>query len=248
MSKTALPARGRLLPVMAAVAVIALLASAAWYGVEAISSQPIKRVVIAGAIGRIAPAHLDSFAQGVHGASARGASLDSIREAARRIPWVRDAAVRRIFPDAVEITFRVHEPFARWEEGALVSTRGEVFSADYDGALPRFKGPDEGSASAMAREYPAIVAALAPLSAAVAELRLSRRGAWQVVLELPADRPLPSPGPSPKGEGQLTLELGRGEILARLQRFAAAWPRVVAQGVETRHADLRYANGFAVKK
>ena len=230
MSKPALAARGRLVPVMAAIAVISLLAWAAWYGVDEISSQPIRRVIIAGAVGRIAPADLDAFAQGVHGASARGTSLDAVREAARRIPWVRDANVRQLFPDAVEITFQTHEPFARWEEGALVSRRGEVFSADYDGALPRFKGP-QGSALAMVREYPAIAAALAPLSAAVAELRLSRRGAWQVVLD-----------------SGLTLELGRGDILARLQRFAAAWPQVVAQGVETRHADLRYANGFAVKK
>ena len=230
MSKAPAPTARRILRAVAAAAVIALLAVGIGYGVDGISSLPIKRVFVAGEVQRIARADLDAFVQGVQGASAGGASLAAVREAARRIPWVRDAAVRRRFPDAVEVTFQAHEPLARWDDGALVSTRGEVFNAEFDGALPRFTGP-EGSAKSIACEYPAIVAALAPISKRIAELRLSRRGAWQVVLE---------------GEGALLLDLGRGDIHARLARFVAAWPQVVAHGVETRHADLRYASGFAL--
>ena len=239
MKQVRLPPLRRALRAIGGLAVVALLAAGIVYGLEAIDSQPIKRVLIAGEVDKIPRADLEAFAQGVQGASASGASLAAVREAARRIPWVRDAAVRRRFPDAIEVTFEAHEALARWDDGVLVSPRGDVFHADFDGALPRFKGP-EGAAAAMAREYPAIVAALAPFAAKVAELRLSRRGAWQVVLELP------SPRPSPKGEGeQLTLELGRGDIHARLARFVAAWPQIAAGGVDTRHADLRYASGFA---
>ena len=245
------PARtaGRVVRAVAAVAVIALLAAGIGYGLDVISSLPIKRVFITGEVQRIARADLDAFVQGVQGASASGASLAAVREAARRIPWVRDAAVRRRFPDAVEVTFQAHEPLARWDEGALVSMRGEVFNAEFDGALPRFTGP-EGSAKSIAREYPAIVAALAALPGRVEELRLSRRGAWQVVLEPPSPQPsdvqsLPQRGP--RGEGVLLLDLGRGDIHARLARFVAAWPQVAAHGVETRHADLRYASGFALQ-
>jgi cell division protein FtsQ len=230
MSKAPAQTGRRVVRAVAAVAVIALLAVGIGYGVDGISSLPIKRVFVAGEVQRIARADLDAFVQGVQGASASGASLAAVREAARRIPWVRDAAVRRRFPDAVEVTFQTHEPLARWDDGALVSARGEVFNAEFDGPLPRFTGP-EGSAKSIAREYPAIVAALAPISRGIAELRLSRRGAWQVVLE---------------GEGALLLDLGRGDIHARLARFVAAWPQIVAHGVETRHADLRYASGFAL--
>ena len=136
-----------------------------------------------------------------------------------------------------------------------MSARGEIFSAPYEGDLPRFTGP-EGSAPSMVREYRAIALTLVPLAGKVSELRLSPRGAWQVVLELPADRPLPSAQPSaiqllpqrgPRGEGQLTLDLGRGEFEARLARFAAAWPQLVAEARETKHADLRYPGGFALR-
>ena len=222
--------RRRILPVAAAGAILAFIAGGAWYGYDAIATQPVKRVLFAGEVARLARADLEEFAQSIQGLAVPGRSLEGVREAARRIPWVREATVRRVFPDAVEITFEAHEPLARWGEGALVSTRGEVFNASFEGALPRFKGP-EGGAAAMAREYPAISRAVGPLGSRVAELRLSARGAWEVVLDT-----------------GLALELGRGDIHTRLARFAAAWPQLAAEARATQQADLRYGNGFALRQ
>jgi cell division protein FtsQ len=212
----------------AATIAVSALAGGAWYGIDAISSQPIERVSFAGDLARVAPADLENFARAVQGTSASGASLETFRDAARKIPWVREATVRRRFPDAVEVTLMTHDPLARWNDAALVSTRGEVFTAPYEGALPRFHGRD-GSAALMAAEYPALVKAVAPLSATVTELTLSPRGAWQVVLD-----------------SGLVLELGRDDIESRLARFVRAWPAVSSRAADSKHADLRYANGFAL--
>jgi cell division protein FtsQ len=220
----------RLGPAIAATVVLAALAGGAWYGFDSISSQPIREVTFAGDLKRIAPSDLDAFARSVQGASPNGASLEAVREAARRIPWVRDASVRRRFPDAVVVTLEAHEPLARWGEGSLVSTRGDVFNAEYAGFLPQFRGPD-GTAPEIAAAFPSIASALAPLATTVTDVNLSPRGAWQVVLE-----------------SGLVLELGRADMDQRLARFAAAWPQLNAQGVASRHADLRYANGFAMRK
>lgn len=222
--------RRRILPALAAAAVAGAIAGGAWYGYGYIAAQPIQRVIFAGDVKKLARKDLEAFAQSVQGASATSASLAAIREAARRIPWVRDATVRRRFPDAVEVAFETHEALARWGDAALLSVRGDVFSADHAGFLPIFRGP-EGSGAVMAAEYPRIVAALAPLASAVTELRYSPRAAWQVALE-----------------SGLTLELGRGDIHPRLARFAAAWPQLAAQGAGAKHADLRYPSGFALKK
>ena len=230
MKAAPVSAASRILPAAAAVVAVAALAGGAWYGFDTISSQPIRNVTFAGDLKRIARADLDAFAKSVQGAAPSAATLEAVREAARRIPWVRDAAVRRRFPDAIEVTLEAHQPLARWNDAALVSARGDVFKAPYEGFLPRFKGP-EGAAAQMMRELPAIRAAIEPLASAVTEIRLSPRGAWQVVLE-----------------SGLTLDLGRGDIHPRLARFVAAWPQLAAQGVETKHADLRYANGFAVQR
>ena len=222
--------RSRVLPATAAAAVMALIAGGAWQGYEFATSQPITRVIFAGDTTKLARSDLEAFAQRVQGASASNASLAAVREAARRVPWVRDAAVRRRFPDAVEVTFETHEALARWGDASLLSTRGEVFTGGYAGFLPRFKGP-EGSALEMAREYPALVSAVKPLASAIIEVRLSARGAWLVVLD----------------SGH-SLDLGRGDIHSRLARFVAAWPKLAAQGMPAQHADLRYANGFAMGK
>ncbi|HEY2628646.1 MAG TPA: cell division protein FtsQ/DivIB [Usitatibacter sp.] len=222
--------RRRVVGVTGGALAVAALAGGAWYGIDAISSQPIARVELAGDMQRIAAPDLDAFMHAVQGASAGGASLEAVREAARKIPWVREATVRRRFPDAVEVTFTTHEPLARWNDAALVSTHGDVFTAPYEGALPRFHGHDE-SAALMATEYPVIAKALAPLSVQVAELTLSPRGAWQAVLDT-----------------GLVLELGRDDLESRLARFAQAWPLVSGKAAETKHADLRYANGFALTR
>lgn len=220
--------RHRVVPAVAGVAVIASLAIAGWHGYQALVSQPVKRVIFAGELDRLPHADLDALSQAVMSAERPG--LAAIREAARRVPWARDAAVRRQFPDAVEITFEAHAALARWNDRQLVSQRGEVFTAEDGGAMPRFRGP-EGAAAAMAAEYPAFVGALAPLASPVKELRLSARGAWGVILD-----------------NGMAIELGRGDWRARAQRFVAAWARLPEEARATRYADLRYPNGFALRK
>ena len=219
--------RTRILHGLAALAVTVALGLGAWHGYRAVVELPVTRVVYAGEVDRLAPAELDALSHAV--IAADRPSLEAVREAARRMPWVRDAAVRRLFPDAVEITFEVHEPLARWNEDRLVSRRGEVFAAPGAGMLPRFRGP-EGSAARMTQEFPAIAAALEPLGA-VEELRLSARGGWQARLA-----------------GGLAVELGRDDWPLRARRFLAAWQRLPEEARATRYADLRYPNGFALRK
>lgn len=222
--------RSRILPAVAAGVVAGALAGTAWYGYHALAARPIARVILTGDVARLPPEALARLTGSLRGVPTGSVSLPAVREAARRIPWVRDASVRRRFPDAIEIAFEAHQALARWGDAALVSPRGEVFAASTDAKLPRFTGPD-GSAPRMVQEYPAIVRTLAPLASPVAELHLSARDAWQVVLA-----------------SGLVLELGRGDIGPRLERFARAWPGLVASGVQTRHADLRYDNGFALRR
>lgn len=206
------------------------LAGGAWAAYDAASRQPIREVRFAGDTTRIAPADLGRLAESLRGLPAEEASLGAVREAARRIPWVREATVRRHFPHTVEIAIETHAALARWNDSALVSPAGEIFTAEYTGTLPRFSGPD-GSAGEMVREYETIARALLPLGVPLAELKLSARGAWQAILE-----------------SGLVLELGRTDIVGRIARFAAAWPRLAALDPPPLYADLRYPNGFAVRR
>src|SRR4051812_23767742 len=68
--------------------------------------------------------------------------LDRSRAALAKVPWVRKVALRRQWPARLEVTIEEHVPFARWNDAALVNSQGELFSADYNGELPQFNGPD----------------------------------------------------------------------------------------------------------
>ncbi|HET9650950.1 MAG TPA: cell division protein FtsQ/DivIB [Usitatibacter sp.] len=221
--------RERVVPAMAATGVAALLATAGWYGYGAVVSHPVRNVVFAGDVDRLPRDILDEFSRELRKRTV-GTSLASVRENAKRIPGVRDAAVRRQFPDTIEVTFEAYRPLARWNDRDLVSTHGEIFSAPRDASLPMFRGPD-GFAPAMVAAWPRLAESLAPVGTPIAEVHVSARGAWDVLLA-----------------SGLRIVLGREDMVARAQRFAAAWPQLAARGVDTRYADLRYPNGFALRQ
>lgn len=221
--------RERVLPAVAATGVVAVLAAGAWYGYAAVVNRPVRDVLFTGDLEPLPRDVLDEFARELK-KRAGGTSLASVRENAKRIPWVREAAVRRLWPDVIEVKFEAYRALARWNGGALLSPAGEIFNAPTDAALPSFTAPD-AAAPAVIAMWPALVQALASLAVPIQELRVSARGAWDVSLA-----------------SGLRIVLGHEDILARARRFAAAWPQVASLGVETRYADLRYPNGFALRQ
>jgi cell division protein FtsQ len=153
----------------------------------------------------------------------------------QRVPWVKAIALRRQWPGTLRITVTEHLPFARWSEGALVDTEGEVFNADFAGELPQLAGPD-GTAQLVAARFRDYGAALRERSVAISGLRLSARGGWQI---------------RTAGSAPVTIEVGRNEPAERLARFVASYTRTVGAlartGARVDYIDLRYRNGFAVR-
>lgn len=221
--------RERVIPAVAASGVIAMLAAGGWYGYDAVVNRPVRTVVFTGDLEPLPRDVLDEFARELKKRTV-GTSLASVRENARRIPWVREAAVRRLWPDVIEVKFEAYRALARWNGSSLVSPAGEIFSGATDAPLPSFVGPD-AAAPAITAMWPALVDALRSLASPIQEVRVSARGAWDVSLAT-----------------GLRLVLGHEDIAARARRFAAAWPQVAALGVETKYADLRYPNGFALRQ
>ncbi|HET7402360.1 MAG TPA: cell division protein FtsQ/DivIB [Usitatibacter sp.] len=220
--------RHRVLPGLAAGGVASLLVAGSWYGYTALADRPVAAVVFSGDVDRLPPQIVAEFARELKRRTV-GTSLASVRENAKRIPWVRDASVRRRYPATIEVRFEAHRALARWNDDRLVSPEGEIFAAESPAELPRFHGADS-AAPAIVRAWPDLVRWLAP-AGAVTEVTLTPRATWEVALA-----------------SGLHVALGRDEVQARAQRFAAAWPQLVARGIETKYADLRYPNGFALRQ
>jgi cell division protein FtsQ len=217
---------------------VAALAMLAWGGIAWSVRQPafaIRHVAVDGGLARVNPAHVGAVIREELRGTFFTMRLADARASLQRVPWVKSVALRRRWPDRLEVTLTEHEPLARWNENALVDTEGEAFSADFDGELPQLTGP-EGSAALVAASFHDFGAALASRALAISELHLSPRGSWR----------LKTTGNSP-----LTIDLGRSAPGERLARFVAYQPRTVGAlaraGTRVEYVDLRYSNGFAVR-
>jgi cell division protein FtsQ len=228
----------RQLDVFALLFALVAAAMLAWGTVAWSVRQPafaLHRVVVHDNLARASRAHLETVIREELKGTFFTLSLADARASLQRVPWVKSVALRRQWPDRLEVTIFEHEPLARWNDAGLVDTEGEVFNADFDGELPQFVGPD-GSSAQIALRYREFGVALEPRSLAIAQLRLSPRGGWQL---------------RTTGSAALAIELGRGAPGDRLLRFVAYHARTVGAlnrgGTRVDYVDLRYRNGFAVR-
>ena len=201
--------------------------------------QPVfafREVVVLGPLQRASTPHLEAVIRDELAGTFFTMNLEQARASLKRVPWVRSVALRRQWPQRLEVTVEEHAPLARWNDAALVNQQGEVFTATYNGELPVFAGPDGRSAEVAARyrEWSELLAAVA---LSIQRIALSPRGGWQLATR--------------GAQGSLVIELGREEPVARLQRFLAVHGRTLGAleraGTRIEHVDLRYHSGFAAR-
>lgn len=169
--------------------------------------------------------------------------LKAAREAFEQVPWVREAQVRREYPNSLRVALHEHVAEAFWgpDTGAeMVNSFGEVFEANIGElereGIPRLQGP-VGTSQQVLQVYRMLAPALVPLSLEIDELVLDERGSWKARLANDAQ-----------------IELGGGsveQVLRRLQRFVRTLASVTAQYQRTADAlesvDLRYEDGYALR-
>ncbi|WP_295647312.1 cell division protein FtsQ/DivIB [uncultured Methylibium sp.] len=169
-------------------------------------------------------------------------SIDLVRaqRAFESVPWVRRAAVQRVWPDRLAVRLEEHRVAAWWQgdgNDRLVNLQGEVFEANpgdvEDDDLPVLRGP-EGSSAAMLAMHRRLAPAFAALELRLERLTMSARGSWRAELDSGAE-----------------VELGRGseaEVLARTEAFVGTVGQLTTRYQRPlAYADLRHADGYALK-
>lgn len=157
--------------------------------------------------------------------------LVKARDAFEKLPWARNVSVRRRWPDRLEVVVEEHKEIARWGNLALVDSYGDLFQAASDSDLPVFYGPGDGVRE-VAEHYAIFSRVLAVPGLKIEQLALSPRRAWTIR--------------TAKG---MVIELGREHVEDRLAKFAGVYQTTLGSlGRELQYADLRYPNGFAVRK
>lgn len=225
-----------------------VLAAAAFAWAAAVMLQrlpvfPLRQVVVIRPLGQVTPDQVEQAARVALVGNFFTVDLDQVRGTFEKLPWVRHAAVRRRWPDALELSLEEHVAAARWkgtdiadsQEVRLVNSFGEVFAAASEATLPVLSGP-EGSAPLLLGRYMEFRQALATMGRQPQTLHLSRRQAWQVRLD----------------DG-LVLDLGRDEAKHPLSERMDRFVRHYGPALEKLHiadggvVDMRYPNGFALR-
>ena len=192
---------------------------------------PIREVEVTSPLKHTAKAEIESAVRERIGGNFFAVSADDVRQGLEKLPWVRSASVRRVWPDRLEVGIEEHVAFARWGEDALVNPQGERFFGKSKEPLPLLAGPP-GTEREVTSRYRRFSEIVAPLGA-IERVVLTRRLAWQVRLA-----------------GGLDIMLGRDGDLAeqRLRRFVSVYD-VTLKPMPQRHdyVDLRYPNGFALR-
>ena len=159
--------------------------------------------------------------------------IEGLYKQVKAVPWVDHVSIRRKWPDTLMLEIQEQQPLARWGKGGLVNQRGEWFAAAFNHAaesLPELDGPD-GTAAMLSGEFIYINSILKQTGLQASRLSMTHRRSWKLDL----------------GNG-LSLQLGRMDMHARLQRFMKIYQQIVANQLEKiESVDMRYTNGFAVR-
>lgn len=162
--------------------------------------------------------------------------VNVIQQQIERLPWIKQASVRKQWPDELKIHLVEYVPIARWNDQHLIDAQGNAFSVPASRVskqvLPMLSGP-EGSELEVLQNFRGMSAQLAKQNFTLKQTAMTARRSWVLTLN----------------DG-IQLNLGRGNTMARLSRFMELYPVLQQQaqtdGKRIAYVDLRYDSGAAV--
>tara|TARA_B100000768_G_C11248573_1_gene362958 strand:+ start:111 stop:842 length:732 start_codon:yes stop_codon:yes gene_type:complete len=192
---------------------------------------PIKQISIIGEYQHIDKEQVDLIANEYIEGNFFSINLDQTRHAFKKLAWVREIAIRKKFPDILEVTIEEHKPIARWGRVGLVNSYGEIFNAASQEELPSFIGY-ETFAKEMTLKFTEMNKILSKELMQVGTITLSERLSWEVITD-----------------NQVKVILGKDNIIKKLNLFTNNYQNILAE-LKNRieYVDLRYKDGFSVKK
>ena len=162
--------------------------------------------------------------------------VNIIQQQIERLPWIKQASVRKQWPDELKIHLVEYVPIARWNDQHMIDAQGNSFSVPAERSakqtLPMLSGP-EGSEGEVLQGYRAMGDVLAKDKFTLKEAAMTARRSWQLTLN-----------------NGIKLNLGRGDTMKRLSRFVELYPvlqqQEQADNKRISYVDLRYDSGAAV--
>ncbi len=163
-----------------------------------------------------------------------GLDAAALKHQLEQNPWIEQAVIRRVWPDALAVSIFEETAIARWGDRRLLNQYAEVIAPeviDEDISLPMLRGPD-GTQQEVMEQYQVLNQLLLASDLRIRELSLNERGSWSLTV----------------ADG-LVINIGREQIIERLQRFVRLYDRQLDTEKDVLVSiDLRYKNGISIKK
>lgn len=226
--RTALGWVNRLL-ILLGIGTVAVAATQAWLFLSGIQ---VERIAVKGELTNTRTEAVQRIVQPALAGGFLGTDLGEVQAQLEALPWIYEASVRRVWPNALEIHVVEQLPIARWGDSGFLNHEGQVFRPSQrtgSAQLPLLTGPDD-AASTMMATYLRLVDLLKPLGLRIAQLGMDDRGEIEAVLA-----------------GGQRLMIGGEDFLERMQRFTRLYRiELQAQMASVERVDLRYQHGIAV--
>ena len=156
-----------------------------------------------------------------------------VKETLEQHAWIREASIKRIWPDSLLLKITEQVAIALWDEDKLLNQYGEIIqpaNARELNGLPILSGPIDSQIEVM-EQFQLMSQLLFSSGLRLSGLTLSRRGSWYLTLN-----------------DSMQVAVGREQVIERLQRFIEFYEaQPAAQTAEFSSVDLRYNNGIAVE-
>ncbi|MGK2946726.1 MAG: cell division protein FtsQ [Candidatus Malihini olakiniferum] len=162
--------------------------------------------------------------------------VNVIQQQIERLSWIKQASVRKQWPEELKIHLVEYVPVAWWNDLLMVDVEGNSFSLPAERIGNRkmmlLYGP-EGNEKDVLEGYRTMGQILANSKLILKIVAMSARHSWQLGLE-----------------DNIRLELGRDDRAQRLERFLELYPLLQRQAKNNNkyfsYIDLRYDTGAAI--
>ncbi|MEW6446101.1 MAG: cell division protein FtsQ/DivIB [Pseudomonadota bacterium] len=197
-------------------------------------SFPIRVVKVDGGLQRLQPQVVQSAVDNrLNGRSFFGLELESVLEGLSGLAWVREARVRREWPDTLHLWVEEHKPLALWRGDGVLTAEGTLIYPGIEGDLvhlPALSGAD-GRELLLWGEFNALRQRMAGAGLRPKALREDQRGSLTVVLD-----------------NGMAIRVGREDVDQRMERFLSVFSKTLTERMaDIQEVDLRYAHGFSVR-
>ncbi|STU74685.1 cell division protein FtsQ [Klebsiella pneumoniae] len=149
--------------------------------------------------------------------------VNIIQSQIERLPWIKQASVRKQWPDELKIHLVEYVPIARWNDQHMVDAEGNAFSVPADRTskqnLPMLYGP-KAARTKCCRGIVTWGRCWQRINSRWKVAAMTARRSWQLTLN-----------------NDIKLNLGRGDTMKRLQRFMELYPVLQQQGADRRQTD-----------